>query len=554
MLRSLTVEGFGLIDRTSVELEPGLNAFTGETGGGKSMVIDALGFVFGDRAGPDVVRSGNERAVVFAELEPNQASRAWLRENGLESEDGVLVISRDYSANGRSTARANGKPVTSGQLRELADIMLDVVGQHERQRLLQPAQHIELLDAFAGDAVLDQRTEVESGVRRARAIATELERMRSSGAESLRALEDARYAGQEIAAAKLEPGEFENLREQREILAHAAKIAEAVETAIAALDDPDRGATTQLGRATAALGSIAAHAASLREFSEQAKGLQSAAQDLSFALAALREEGAFDPALLDRVEDRLAVLERVLKKYGPTVEDALAARARFEADASKLENRSGEIARLEAEAKSNEDLLRAASAELTKRRRDAAARLSARVEAELQHLGMRGATFTCVVEPGELTLAGADRVEFTAALNPKEPQRPIAKSASGGELARLLLALKLAFAKSDPHPIVVLDEVDAGLGGATAKAVGERIAELGKSTQVLCVTHLAPIATLATHHVVMGKMNKQGRSVIVARSLRDRDEVRAEVARMLAGDAESTEALRHAAALLRKSR
>ena len=552
MLRTLTVEGFGLIDRTSVELEPGLNAFTGETGGGKSMVIDALGFVFGDRAGPDVVRSGSEKAVVFAELEPNKTAQTWLRENGLESEDGVLVISRDYSASGRSSARANGKPVTAGQLRELADIMLDVVGQHERQRLLQPAQHLELLDAFSGESTPRKRDEVEAGVRRARTLAAELDRMMSSGAASLRALEDARYAAQEIAAAKLEPGEFENLREQREMLAHAAKIAEAVETAIGALDDSDRGATTQLGRATAALGSIAPYAASLNEFSEQAKGLQSAAQDLTFSLAALREEGAFDPAQLDRVEDRLAVLERVLRKYGPAVEDALAARARFEAEASKLENRSGEIARLEAEAKSNDAALRVASEELTKSRRDAAARLSARVEAELQHLGMRGATFRCAIEPGDLTLSGGDRVEFTAALNPKEPQRPIAKSASGGELARLLLALKLAFAKSDPHPIVVLDEVDAGLGGATAKAVGERIAELGKSAQVLCVTHLAPIATLAAHHVVMGKMNKQGRSVIVARGLRDREEVQTEIARMLAGDAESAEAQRHAAALLKK--
>ena len=552
MLRSLTVEGFGLIDRTSVELQRGLNAFTGETGGGKSMVIDALGFVFGDRAGPDVVRSGNEKAVVFAELEPTPPAQTWLRENGLEAEDGVLVISRDYAANGRSSARANGKPVTASQLRDLADIMLDVVGQHERQRLLQPARHVELLDAFAGDAALAKRAEVAAFVRRSRELARELEQMRSSGAESLRALEDARYAAQEIAAAKLEPGEFERLRDQRELLAHAVKIAQAVESAIGALDDPDRGATTQLGRATAALGSIAAHAASLRDFTEQAKGLQSAAQDLSFALAALREEGALDPSQLDRVEDRLAVLERVLKKYGPTVEDALAAHDTFEASAQKLENRSGEIARLETEVAANDAALHAAAAELTQLRRHAAAKLAARVEAELQHLGMRGATFICSIETSEITMAGADRVEFTAALNPKEPQRPIVKSASGGELARLLMALKLAFAKSDPHPIVVLDEIDAGIGGATARAVGERIAELGESAQVLCVTHLAPIATLAQHHVVMGKMSKQGRSVIVARSLKDRGDVQAEIARMLAGDAESAEALRHAAALLKK--
>jgi DNA repair protein RecN (Recombination protein N) len=553
VLRSLTVEGFGLIDRTSVELGPGLNAFTGETGGGKSMVIDALGFVFGDRAGPDIVRSGSDRAVVFAELEPTPDAQQWLRLNGLESDDGVLVISRDYAASGRSSARANGKPVTTGQLRELADIMLEVVGQHERQKLLQSSQHLALLDAFAGEDAQVKRGDVAALVRRARELTTALEQMRSSGAESLRALEDAKYSAQEIASAKLEPGEIEHLREQRAILAHAAKIAEAVEMAIAALDDADHGASTQLGKAAAALGGIASYAATLREFSEQAKGLQSAAQDLSFALAALREEGAFDPAQLDTIEDRLAVLERTLKKYGPTVDEAIAARAKFEAMASKLENRDGEIARLEADIKTNDAALRSAAAALTRLRKDAAARLSRRVEGELRQLAMPGATFTCIVEPSDqITLSGADRVEFMAALNPKEPQRPIVKSASGGELARLLLALKLAFAKSDPHPIVVLDEVDSGIGGATAKAVGERIAELGESAQVLCVTHLAPIATYAKHHVVMGKTTKQGRSVIQARSLRDREEIQAEIARMLAGDSQSAEALKHAASILKK--
>ena len=553
MLRSLTVQGFGLIDRTSVELKPGLNAFTGETGGGKSMVIDALGFVFGERAGPDVVRAGSDKATVFAELFVNGAALTWLRENGLEADDDALVLSREYSSTGRSSARVNGKPVTAGQLRELADIVLDVVGQHEHQRLLQPAQHLELLDAYAGEATLAKRSEVAALVGESRAIARELEELRTSGDQSLRALEDARFAAQEIREAKLEPGELEALRERRTMLAHAAKIAQAVETAIEAIDDADRGATTQLGRAAAALGGVSSYASSLRDFNDQAKGLQSSAQDLSFALAALREEGAFDPAQLDEVEDRLALLERVLRKYGPTVEDALAACARFEAAAGKLENREGEMRRLETAKAEGESKLREAAADLTKQRKAAASRLATRVESELQRLNMRGATFACSIEPAnEIASSGADRIEFVAALNPKEPQRAIAKSASGGELARLLLALKLAFAKVDPHPVVVLDEIDAGIGGAAARAVGERIAELAGDVQVLCVTHLAQIATFAAHNVVMEKMTKQGRSVIAARTLSGKEEVRAEIARMLAGDSESNEALRHAESLLKK--
>lgn len=553
MLRTLTVEGFGLIDRTSVDLGRWLNAFTGETGGGKSMVIDALGFVFGERAGPDIVRAGAEKAVVFAELETDADVQAWLHDSGFDAEGDALVLSRDYSAQGRSSARINGKPATAGQLRELADMMLDVVGQHEHQRLLQPAQHLELLDAYAGPAALEKRACVAELVAKRHASDDALHELRTSGEHSLRALEDARYAAREIAEAKLEPGELETLRERRTMLAHAAKIAEAVDHAIGAIDDADRGATTQLGRAAAALGGVASYAASLREFSDQVKGLQSAAQDLSFSLGGLREEGAFDPAQLDAVEDRLAQLERILKRYGPTVEDAVAARERFENAASKLEHRDEEIRRLQEEAKACESELRAAAGALTKARKDAAGKLAARVESELQALGMRGATFACVVEPlDEVASHGADRVEFVAALNPKEPQRPIAKSSSGGELARLLLALKLTFAKVDPHPVVVLDEIDAGIGGAAARAVGERIAELAQTAQVLCVTHLAQIATFAQHHVVMEKTTRQGRSVISARALGEKEEVRAEIARMLAGDADSAEALKHAEALLKR--
>ena len=553
MLRSLTVEGFGLIDRTSVELEPGLNAFTGETGGGKSMVIDALGFVFGERAGPDVVRAGSEKAVVFAELSPNKTATAWLRENDLEADDEALVLSRDYSASGRSSARVNGKPVTAGQLRELADIILDVVGQHEHQRLLQPAQHLELLDAYAGEAAIAKRSDVAALVSAYKALERELHGLRTSGDQSLRVLEDARFSAREIGDAKLESGELETLRERRTMLAHAAKIAEAVDAAIDAIDDADRGATTRLGQAAATLGGVASYAASLREFAEQAKGLQSAAQDLSFSLAGLREEGAFDPAQLDEVENRLALLERLLKRYGPTVEDARAAQRGFEAAADKLANRENEIRRLEADKAKCDEQLRAAAAALTKLRAAAATKLASRVELELGQLNMRGATFACAIEPlGEVSQSGIDRVEFVAALNPKEPQRPIAKSASGGELARLLLALKLAFAKVDPHPVVVLDEIDAGIGGAAARAVGERIAELAQSAQVLCVTHLAQIATFATHHIVMGKATKQGRSVISARALGTKEEIRAEVARMLAGDAQSSEALKHAESLLKR--
>ncbi len=554
MLRSLTVEGFGLIERTSVELEAGLNAFTGETGGGKSMVVDALGFVFGDRAGADLVRAGSPKAAVFAELEPTPAISTWLQERGLEAEGEVLVLNREMTSQGRTSARVNGKPVTASQLRELADIVLDVVGQHEHQHLLQPSRHLALLDAFAGGAAGERRAKVASLAAELRATRTDAEKLRADESQALRAIEDAKYAAREIAEAKLEPGELESLRERRALLANAAKIAQAVDSALAALDDPERGATTQLGRAATALAPLAPLVAQLRDRSDELRGLQSAAQDVSFGLAALTDDAAFDPAQLDEVEDRLALLERILKKYGPTAEEAVAAEKRFTETARKLEHRGEEIAKLDSRVAALLDELTAAAMQLRETRLVAARALSATVESELHSLGMRGATFRCAVDPldGEPGPTGADRVEFYAALNPKEPERSIAKAASGGELSRMLLALKLAFAEVDPHPVVVLDEIDAGIGGATARAVGERIAQLARNAQVLCVTHLAQIATFAGRHVVMSKVTSRGRATIAARFLSDRAEVRAEVARMLAGDAESSEALKHAESLLKK--
>jgi len=260
-----------------------------------------------------------------------------------------------------------------------------------------------------------------------------------------------------------------------------------------------------------------------------------------------------DPSALDALEDRLAIIERLQKKYGRTVEDIVAAGARFAADAERIERREADIASLERELAECEAALKRAASALTVARRRAAELLSARVASELASLDMRGATFRCGVDPdGEIGPAGADRVEFFATLNPSEPERPIVKSASGGELARLLLALKVALAGVDPHPVVVLDEIDAGIGGAAARAVGTRIASLARSVQVLCVTHLAQIAAHADRHVALEKKPAgKRRLTVAARILDEREALRAEIARMLSGDERGSEALTHAEALLR---
>jgi DNA repair protein RecN (Recombination protein N) len=557
-LRSLTVEGFGLIDRTTADVGPGLNAFTGETGSGKSMVIDALGFAFGGRAGADVVRAGAARASAFVELESAPEAASWLAENGFFDDDleagGPLVISREVTAAGRSSARVNGKPATAGQLRELGQIMLDVVGQHEHQVLLQPARHLTMLDAYAGSAALALRDECGGLVSALRALQAELESLREDDARLERRLEDARFSAREIAAAKPQEGELERLRERRELLANAARIAEAVELATDALADGDRGAVSGLGRATKAMDGVAPFGAQLGEIAHALRGLQSATQDVTASLAALNEDGSIDPGQLDAVDDRIELIESLFKKHGPDVAAVIAAGERAAAEAARLERRDQEIADVDARILACDERLSAIAASLSRERAAAADRLAERVQAELRELGMRGAKFACVLDRrvGGIGASGGDAVEFSAALNPSEPLRSIAKAASGGELSRLLLALKLAFADVDPHPIVVLDEIDAGIGGAAARTVGARIAELGRRVQVLCVTHLAQIAAFADHHVALTKAVRKGRSIVEAGSLGDRVSVRTEIARMLAGDGESAEALRHAEALLRE--
>jgi DNA repair protein RecN (Recombination protein N) len=557
-LRSLTVEGFGLIDRTVADLGTGLNAFTGETGSGKSMVIDALGFAFGDRAGADIVRAGAARAAAFVELESAPEAHAWLTENSFSDDDldagGPLVISREMTSAGRSSARINGRPATAGQLRELGRIMLDIVGQHEHQVLLQPARHLALLDAYSGDAVLDMRAACGALVGEMRAMQTELDGLRAADARLGRELEDARFAAREIAQAKPEDGELERLRERRALLANSVRIAQAVGQAAAALADGERGAVASLGRATKAMDTVAGIGGQLREIAASIGGLQSAAQDIAATLAALSDDELLDPAQLEELEDRIALVDDLLKRYGPTITDVIEAGARAAADAQRLERRDQEIAQLASRLAEQRKALTQISGALSRERAEAAIRLAERVQSELRDLGMQGATFSCTVEPRAdgVGTSGGDSVEFVAALNPSEPLRPISKAASGGELSRLLLALKLAFAHVDPHPIVVLDEIDAGVGGAAARNVGARIALLSRNVQVLCVTHLAQIAAFADHHVALTKAVRKSRTIVEAGTLVDRGSVRAEIARMLAGDGESAVALKHAEALLRE--
>jgi len=550
MLLRLEIEDFGLIERASFAFAGGLTVFTGETGSGKTMVLGALGFVLGERAETDLIRSGASRARVVLEIEPDAALRARLADAGFAlAPDDACIVVREMTPQGRSQARIAGTPASASQLRELGAQVVDVIGQHEAQRLLAPAFALEAVDRFGGAALLDGRDRVAAGYRRLAALRAELAELRTDDGRARAQLEFARYACAEIDAAALVAGEDDRLAERRNTLANAERIAVALGTAIAALES-DGGAVDALGTAAGALVGIARYGERFASLGASLGALQSDANELAAQLAREAEAAGAEPEELEILEGRLAAIEALKKKYGPTLAAVAATRAGFAADLARDAGRDERIAVLEAAVADGERGLAVEAAALSALRRSAGADFAAQVQAEVAALAMPAARFSVAFEPLDaIGPGGAERAEFRLAPNPGEPQRPLARSASGGELSRVLLAIVVALSARRERTALVFDEIDAGIGGATAVAVGERLDVLAAGAQVLLVTHLAQIAAHADAHFVLRKAERAGATVVAVELLDDPAERRAEIARMLSGDATAV-SLDHAAAII----
>jgi len=552
-LRRLGIRDVALIARAEIAFSEGLTVFTGETGSGKTMLLGALAFVLGDRANASLVRTGAERARVCLEIEPDAELRAWCDAAGFPvdaNEDVVLL--RELAANGKSAARIAGVPASAAQVRELASRIAEFASQHEHRRLFSTAYQLEVLDRFAGPEALARRAEIAA----LHATCAELrERLAAENRADERTAAELDYARDSLAAIDAlapQPGEDERLRERRDAGANAERIAAALATAHGALADAD-GAIEALGGADRALDGIARFGAAFGVLAQTIRALQSDATDCAAAIA--REVGAteFDPRELDELSERLDTLERLKKRFGGTTERVLAARERFaaalDADGVRDERRASRVADL----RTAEERLGSACGALTALRGGAGDPLARRVEAELAALAMPAARFAVAataVDPPSAT--GAERVEFLLAPNPGEPARPLARTASGGELSRVLLALTVALADRLEATTLVFDEVDAGIGGAAATAVAVRLAGLARATQVVCVTHLAQIAAAAQRHYVLRKHESGGETRIEVEEPTGA-EVDAEIARMLSG-ADSPTARAHARELLSAAR
>jgi DNA repair protein RecN (Recombination protein N) len=552
MLVELVVENFAVVERLRLSLQAGLNALTGETGSGKSLVVDAFGLLLGGRASTDAIRTGAERAFVSGrfELPDDAALRALLADAGIEAEDGELVIEREILANGKSRAYAGNRPVTVTLLRDLAPYLGDIHGQHDQQKLLYPDAQRELLDEAGGaDAEL---AAVEAAWRAWREAAAALEELDRSEQEKLRLADLWVMQRKEIEALELQPGEDAQLENEARVLSNVARLTENATAAHEALSDSEDAAAKSIARALKKLEDLVPIDGKMRgvvEILEPARiAVAEAAHELRHYLGTLEA----DPARIEQVETRLAQIEKLKRKYGNTIEEIVAFLADVRSKLDAVESAAERRAELQKRIGQLEGAYRKAALALRAVREKAAKALQKAVETELAGLAMKGVVFRAALRETEASSHGVDHVEFLVSANPGEEPRALDHVASGGELSRIALALKTCVASrpaKNGGRTLVFDEVDAGVGGAAAEMIGRRLKRISRSSQVLCVTHLAQIAGFADHHYRVEKKEAGGRASTTVQELKAEQRVR-EIGRMLSGQSLSEEALRHAARLM----
>lgn len=551
-LLRLTIEGVGLIAHAQIEFGDAFTAFTGETGSGKTMLLGALDAALGGRVERDLIRG--ERLRVALELAASDGLRALLATMGIEpAADDDVVIVREVAAAGRSQARVNGVAVSASQLRAIGAHVVDAVGQGEAHRLLEPGFARDLLDRFAGDAALALRERLSERYETRRELQAERDTLRDGGDRALAEREFARFAFGEIEAAVLEEGEDDRLRERRDVLGSAERIADALTRARTTLED-EGGAVDALGAAMQSLSGITRFGSTFAALAESAGALQADANTLGAEIARALDDVELDPNELETVTGRLDAIETLKKKYGPSIPALLAARDRFAATLEGDIGRDERLTAIERELETLEATIESDARALHAARAAAVPACQERVTAELHALAMPAARFAVALEPLEdIAAHGGDRIEFRFSANPGEPERPLARIASGGERSRVLLALVVVLADRRDARTFVFDEIDAGIGGATAVAVGARLQRLAKVTQVVCVTHLAQIASWAGTHYVLRKYGDDDETTIEVVALHAEDDRLAEIARMLSGDTKRI-SLEHAATLVASTR
>ncbi len=555
MLERLLVQGFAVIKELSLELGPGLTVLSGETGAGKSIIADAVSLLVGGRTSADVIRSGCERALVQGVFRVQDAGVENLLNVQGVADAGELIVTREITAS-RSGCRVNGQSVTQGFLRQLGAYLVDIHGQHEHQSLFAPAAHQKLIDRFAGTRAAELLAALAVEVKHYEQCQHELKENPESESERLRLLDLLNYQIQEIDAAKVKLDEEDELKRERQTLLSFERLRGAVERCHAELSGGGRGRDVSdlVSRSAAELKEMRQLSTELESISATLEQAGYLLQDAIGELGVLKASLYFDQGRLEEIEQRLEHLAKLKRKYGRSLEAVLAFRAEAQKSRERLHDAAERYAALAQSMALRQERYKRLAGELSILREKHSHELCQLAQANIRELGMSSGRLSISVtrHPDAMNLRGAESMELLFSANLGEEPKPLAKIASGGEISRVMLALKAVFSNLDDIPTLVFDEIDSGVGGKAALAVAEKIAAVSRHKQVLCVSHLAPVAALADHHLYVRKEDSEGRTTVSVEYLYGQARVR-ELARMLGGR-ETTAALEHAEELLVKSR
>lgn len=545
MLLTLHIENIAVIEKAEISFTDGFNVLTGETGAGKSIVIDSINAILGERTSKDIIRNGCENAVIVAEFSVKDATKEHIAELGYDCDDNELIIQRKLSADGKSSVRINGKPATVGILKEIGINLINIHGQHDSQRLLDPDSHLEYVDAMAdNEFVFD---DYYKSYKELVAVKHQIQKLSGGNDNNQQLSELLEYQINELEAAQITIGERESLINRRKIIKNHEKIAENLNFIRQSFDgDDDEIGINGLMRLCAdKLDELIPFGSQYDSLAQNLRNLEIECEDISSGIAEETDSSDFDPAELDNIEQRLNLLYDLSIKYGDTEEKMLQYLSDAKSKLRKIENYDNEIAELESKFSELLEITKGKAALLTDSRISAADRLSKSVCDQLKFLDMPYVQFLAVPTKTKLTARGAETFEFLISTNPGEPLKPMSKIASGGELSRIMLAIKSVMSGADSVETLIFDEIDTGISGSAAQKVGEKIHFISKSKQVICVTHLAQIAAMADSHFLISKSSDNIQSYTDVTRLDNSGRV-SEIARIISGG-EMTDNLRRTA-------
>ncbi|HET7580647.1 MAG TPA: DNA repair protein RecN [Bacillales bacterium] len=556
MLAELSIKHFGIIESIQLSFENGLTVITGETGAGKSMIIDAIGLLAGGRGSADFVRHGASKAELegLFFIEADHPCLAELNALGLQSEDDTVVLRREIAGSGKSVCRINGKMVTLSVMREMGRMLIDIHGQHEHQDLLQSDRHLPMLDSFGGKALHKARGAYHDLYESYQQLEKQLNRLSENEKEAAQRLDLIRFQVEEIDAAGLQPGEDEQLESERKKLANFEKVYDALQEGYQALNGEQRG-LEWVGQAMSALENVSDLDDPYQKMHESLADSYYMLEEMSFSLRDSLEQLEYDPERLNLIEERLHDIQKLTRKYGDSVSEILQYREEAAAELGTLTNRDEQIEEIQQQLNQVKDELLERANELSEVRKKTAKALVRSITGELESLQMAKTQFDIHFETKETAgrirfqKGGIDEVEFLISTNPGEPLKPLAKVASGGELSRIMLALKSIFSSGEGVTSIIFDEVDTGVSGRAAQAMAEKIFKLSDRSQVFCITHLPQVAAMADTHLYIQKEETGKRTATYVQALNQGQRVN-EIGRMISGAEITDLTKRHAKELL----